>query len=425
MKLDITDINKAFSPTHEIHEPKKFIGRYEEIESCITALATEGSFIAIFGLRGIGKSSVANQVKLIAEGNNELPKILQLQYLLPRKNFDYMVHLVRCDEFVTDIKGLIKRILYGDDQNPSIFSHNKNGDKRTIAFKEKNKIQGGLNVPIAKIGGELEEETSYENILTDDLIQEFRQALSVTQKDNQNKTGLLILIDEFDIINDKNGFASLVKTCSSKFVKFGVVGIGDSIEDLIEDHSSIGRQINSILVKPMPTKELIQIIKSAEESIKKEIKFESAVVDEIVNESEGFPYFVHLLGKESLIQAFKRQEKIIDLELYHEVKNKLISGEFSLTQEFRYVQACRTSPERELLLKLFAESSDNIILTEEIYEQAKGFGIEKPSIYMDELRDTKNIAPILIISRDGRHVRFSDPILKIYAKKRNSIHNKY
>jgi len=67
MKIDITDIDKVFSPTHEIHEPNKFVGRYEEIEPSITGLATEGSFIAIFGLRGIGKSSVANQVKLIAE----------------------------------------------------------------------------------------------------------------------------------------------------------------------------------------------------------------------------------------------------------------------------------------------------------------------------------------------------------------------
>jgi len=44
---------------------------------------------------------------------------------------------------------------------------------------------------------------------------------------------------------------------------------------------------------------------------------------------------------------------------------------------------------------------------------------------MDELRDNKSIVPILIKSRDGRHVRFSDPILKIYAKKRKSIHDKY
>ena len=141
MKIDITDINQAFSPTHEIHEPKKFIGRYEEIESCLSSLTTEGSFISIFGLRGIGKSSVANQIKLIAEGDKTLPKLLQLQHLLPKKGFKYLVHLVRCDEFINNVPSLIKRILYGDDQNPSIFSHNKGGEKRMISHKEKSKVK--------------------------------------------------------------------------------------------------------------------------------------------------------------------------------------------------------------------------------------------------------------------------------------------
>jgi len=425
MKIDISDITKAFSPTHEIQDPKKFIGRYQEIESCLSSLASEGSFIAIIGLRGIGKSSVANQVKLIAEGDETLPKLLQLKYLLPNKGFDFMVHFVRCDEFIADIPSLIARILYGDDQNPSIFSHNKEGDKRMTVHKEKNKINGTLGVPIAKLGAETENEATFESQISEDLIQNFRLALAVTQKDNQKKTGLLILIDEFDVIKNKKGFASIVKTCSSKFIKFGVVGIGDSIEDLIEDHSSVGRQINSITVNPMPDKELKQIIKAAELSLKNEICFDNNVIESIVKISEGFPYFVHMLGKESIMATFKKREQIVTLAIYTAIKDKLINGKMSLTQEHRYAEVCRTSAERELLLKLFSYSEDNYILTEDIYIQAKELGIEKPSIYMDDLRDSKTISPILIKSRDGRHVRFCDPILKVYAKNRRFIHETY
>lgn len=425
MAIDITDIDKAFSPAHEILDPKKFIGRFSEIESCIIGLSTEGSFISIFGLRGIGKSSVSNQIKLIAEGDKTLPKMLSLEYLLPKKGFNYMVHLVRCDEFVYDIRCLVKRILLGDDQNESIFSHNKNGDKRVTCFKEKTKANAGVNVSFIKAGVEGEDETSYETIRTDDLIQEFRQALSVTQKDNQGKTGLLILIDEFDIIKDKTGFASLVKSCTSKYIKFGVVGIGDSIEDLIEEHASIGRQITSVIVSPMPDKELIQIIKSAEATLKQEIRFADDVISELTKDAEGFPYFVHLLGKECLMTAFKQKIRIIDKIVYDEIKDKLINGKISLTQEFRYVEACRTSAERELLMKLFASTNGNYILIEDIYRQARELGVEKPSKYLDELIDTKKIAPILIKSRDDRHVRFADPIFKVYSKKRKSLHDKF
>ena len=101
-KIDINDINDAFSPTHEIIDPEHFIGRYEEIEESIISLATKGSFMAIFGIRGIGKSSIANQIKLIAEGDKTLVKKAQLERLLPRKGFDFMVHLIRCDSFVKD-----------------------------------------------------------------------------------------------------------------------------------------------------------------------------------------------------------------------------------------------------------------------------------------------------------------------------------
>jgi hypothetical protein len=424
MKLDITDINNAFSPTHEIGDPTKFVGRYEEIESLVLGLTTESSFLSIFGLRGIGKSSIGKQIKLIAEGDKTLTKILSLEYLLPKKGFNYMVHLVSCDEFIPDITSLIKRILLGDDRNESIFSHNKNGERRVKSFKESGKASIGGGIMGFNAGVEGSDETTFESIQTDDLIQEFRKALATTQKDNQKKSGLLILIDEFDILKDKNGFASLVKTCSSKYVKFGVIGIGESTEDLIEDHASIGRQISSVLVKPMNQKELLEIIKHAELSIKKEIQFDTDVKKDMVKEAEGFPYFVHLLGKECLILAFKRQLTIVSEELYCEVKENLIKGKIQLTQEFRYVEACRTSQERELLLRLFALSDENKILIEDIYAQARDYGLEKPSSFMEKLTEKGKIEPILLYSRDERHVRFSDPILKVYVKKREPIHDK-
>ena len=174
MKLDITDINNAFSPTQEINDPSKFVGRYEEIESLVLGLTTESSFLSIFGLRGIGKSSIAQQIKLIAEGDKTLIKILSLEYLIPKKGFNFMVHLVSCDDFIPDITSLIKRILLGDDVNDSIFSHNKNGDKRVKSFKESGKANVGASFMGLKAGIEGSDETLYESIQTDDLIQEFK-----------------------------------------------------------------------------------------------------------------------------------------------------------------------------------------------------------------------------------------------------------
>lgn len=90
--LDSRRIHQAFSPAREILDPNLFVGRHEEIQRAINALLNPGSFLAIFGLRGVGKSSIAHQIKLIAQGNKTLPLALRLGRSLPKKDLDFVVH---------------------------------------------------------------------------------------------------------------------------------------------------------------------------------------------------------------------------------------------------------------------------------------------------------------------------------------------
>lgn len=57
--MDINRIQSAFFPSKEITDPDFFVGRNNEIKNLILALSEQGSFIAIHGLRGVGKSSIA------------------------------------------------------------------------------------------------------------------------------------------------------------------------------------------------------------------------------------------------------------------------------------------------------------------------------------------------------------------------------
>ncbi|HEV8084807.1 MAG TPA: hypothetical protein VGP55_16485 [Chitinophagaceae bacterium] len=77
--MDIQKIQNAFSPSREITDPDFFVGRYEEMKSSVLALSEKGSFIAIHGLRGVGKSSIAKQIKLIAEGDKTLARYPSVQ----------------------------------------------------------------------------------------------------------------------------------------------------------------------------------------------------------------------------------------------------------------------------------------------------------------------------------------------------------
>ena len=55
-----------------IRDPKRFVGRTALIQSCMNALnATEG-VIAVYGKRGVGKSSLLRQVQQMANGNYDI-----------------------------------------------------------------------------------------------------------------------------------------------------------------------------------------------------------------------------------------------------------------------------------------------------------------------------------------------------------------
>lgn len=419
MSLDIQKIYHAFSPSQEITDPTLFVGRNKEIETGISALHNRGGFLSVFGLRGVGKSSIAYQIKLIAQGDNRLPNMQAKDKLLPKNGFNYHVHYIRCDQFVKNINDLLKRVLFGDDDNPSLFSLTKTGDRKIKELKKSLEATGGGSFLGVKAEAGSTVEKTYDNHVTDDLVQQFRQLLRTVRKDIQSDNdGLLILIDEFDIIEDTSGFASIVKACSSDFVKFGTIGIASSVSELIKDHNSIGRQLDFINVPLMSKLELSSILKKAEYMVNYVITFNDDAVESITSKSEGFPFFTHLLGKEAMLSAFKRGSSEVN-KTDIEYLSKLISeGRLNTIYEDLYHSAVKSSEQREILLKAFAEQEDDEVFTESVYSVAKDLGITNPSQLMKELTYSDSGNPVLTKVRE-RYYRFTDPVFKTYSKMRS------
>lgn len=418
--LDVDRVHNAFSPAREILDPYLFVGRRAEVNDGISALMNRGGFIAIYGLRGVGKSSIAQQLKLIAEGDSTVPKALGMERMLPKRGFNYMVHYVRSDSFVENIPDLIKRIIFGDEDNPSLFSLTKAGQRRLLELKKTISAEGGVSLFGAKLGAKGLQEEKYGSYISDDFIQQFRHLLGTVQKDNQRKTGLLILIDEFDTIPNKEGFSSLIKACSSDFIKFGVIGIATSVSELIKDHTSIGRQVDFIHVPLMPRDELSLILRRAEFRVQRLINFDYEADELIISRSEGFPYFTHLLGKESMLASFQRGSSKVtktDIEI---LGDKIAKGRLNTIFENLYHDAVKHSPQREILLKAFSECDDDEINTGPIYNLVQELGVTNPPQLMKQLTkpDNPDIVPVLVKVRD-RYFRFSDPVFKAYARLRN------
>jgi hypothetical protein len=166
-----------------------------------------------------------------------------------------------------------------------------------------------------------------------DIIQTFRNFTSAVVDANNRifnrRDSVLILLDEFDVIKDKSGLGSLIKSLSSDSVKFGICGIGQDIGELISDHKSVGRLIEqgAVSVPPMSADETAEIFRVAEQLYGGLLTFAPEVVTEIARLSEGYPYFAQLFGKACVQEANLRGTNHVEGSILAEILEKIRPAE--------------------------------------------------------------------------------------------------
>jgi Cdc6-like AAA superfamily ATPase len=266
-----SQIMHLYSPSAPINSEKIFYGRKEQLERMHEAISERGQHIAIYGERGVGKTSLAN--------------IMEKQYnrAIPAK--------ITCNHESTLAgiwRSVFKRIPIGYQMRKPIgFRATENTDE----IVERIKVMSDMI-------------NQNENLTIDDIIA-YLEYIKIIN------TNLLLIFDEFDQIQDKNvtnAFANIIKYLSDNVpnVTLLIVGIGSSIVDLIGEHQSIERCIRQILLERMSDAELSEIVISATESI--EMKIDKKVLNKIVEYSSGFPHYTHLLGKYTTLAAIECEE---------------------------------------------------------------------------------------------------------------------
>jgi hypothetical protein len=266
----------AFTPAAPVNETDMFAGRDDQIGRCIGAIFQRGLHIVVYGERGVGKTSLANVLPSIIVGA-KLPQLVA----------------VRVDCY-------------------------RDGDFEDIWRK----VFAELATPWSEGEGRLDPEN----------IRIRLQAL--------NKIALIV-IDELDRLRDKNDltrFADTVKTLSDHAVgaTLMLVGVADSVDQLIGNHESIVRCLTQISLPRMQPHELERILDhgfafaglSADASIKQAL----------VVMAEGLPHFVHVLGLEAgsvACEDDRDQVKQIDLDkgIRRAVKGHSIMSEYRKATE--------------------------------------------------------------------------------------------
>jgi len=256
------DINNTFFPGHEIDDPKWFAGRKSDIERTLQALSRKGNSVIVFGERGIGKSSFVSMIRMIAEGNTFLIHKHQLHKKYNKDFFNYQVASITCDAGTQNLEQILQRILTSPEGLKKIVQ------TRLVSSEQKSTDSVGLNFLKLLSLSTTSTDTKIEKAVEEkSVIETFTNVVLTIQNEIlKREENLLIVIDEFDLVEDKSKLATLMKALSKGKVKFLISGIASDYSELIEGHKSVSRLLyqGRIKITPMTEDEVNNIFDLAE-----------------------------------------------------------------------------------------------------------------------------------------------------------------
>lgn len=416
-KPTTTQVENAFLPAKEITEADRFAGRARPVENCYYALISEGTNIAIIGNRGIGKSSLSRQVLNISTGNSELLNKIGLEV---DEELDFLSIYFACGKSISTHEHLLEKLLTNGDCL-SEWSYDIPKAKKAI-----NKYQPKFSISIASLGIEkATEETTETTQPEHDVETVFTNVVRAIVEAEVTKNGLLFIIDEFDQIQDKTGFASFLKALATNVpgVKFCIVGVAHDIQELMKEHASTDRLFAGGIIKlpAMGKYELTEIIRGAENSIDNFIRFDDNATDKVIALAQGHPYMVHLIGKYALRMAYKNHIQDLSTEHIEDTLAGIAESGTDPVLEERYKKAVASSSQREIVLKSLAEvqAEELEIHTADAYKKAIDNGVDNPSQFVGHLVTDDYGAEIVKIRE--RYYRFKDSLFVAYSNARPSI----
>ena len=268
-------VEQVFSPYSPISLPEFFFGRKREIEEVQAELRAPGRHLAIFGDRGVGKTSLATLVPFFAKSISQ-----------------EHVRSIRCSSDTTydDIAIAVLRA----------FGVTHTHNRRTIT----NKTEGGIR--LGQMAGTKSTSKAHEEIALGTPGQPTNQMIVDAVSDKRG----LIVIDDYDRVVDQHihkRVSELIKHLGDErsSTKVLVVGVAETVQSLFKNNESMPRNLGELRLDRFSDGELMEIIESGAEKLS--LRFFSALPDRICRHSDGYASHTHLLCRHTVLHAATRQ----------------------------------------------------------------------------------------------------------------------
>lgn len=393
-KIEASGVRRIFTPFAPIKTEGFLLGRAEEVQELISSVNTPGQYALIYGNRGVGKSSLAVVVSKIV-----------------KKHFNYDVFITRCDSETT-----LTRILSDVLVSLGI-------DPNRINEKFQSAQSGAAKAGVGFFGADIKSQrTSWTETDSKTNLQSSAW-LAKLVKDKK----YLLVVDEADAIKcevEKRKISEFLKILSDSSAKFKmiIVGVATTGKDLIENHKSVERCINEIVLSPIKISALKSIVTEGAKRLN--LHIEDDVVDDIVDISCGYPHFVHLIALRCAEQAIIEELQLFTQEMLPEALR--LSAKYSDGRFKRIYEECieiNSDVTRKVLLGA-ALCHHKGFLVRELLEMTTNAVDNSLSKWQIEncLRRIVNSGQADVITRVGRgHYRFADPRMPSYIRMLNGF----
>ncbi|MBI4717411.1 MAG: ATP-binding protein [Planctomycetes bacterium] len=394
--------DQAYRPFAPIDLPEFFAGRREHVRRLESELAAPGRQVALYGERGVGKTSLA-----------------RLAYFFLKRD-EEQTHFVRCEKSST-FDTIFRDILASAGVEVVLNGVEAEGERH-----------GTLGYGAFGLGGTRRVRRSFRRIVGEQqitprmLLEQFAE-----------REGLLV-IDEYDRVREEQTHtrtAELLKHFSdaASRTKIMLVGVADTVSQLIRGHESLGRSLAQIKLDRMSDEELAEIIDRGDSHLSARTK--NTVAKRIVRLADGLPYFVHLICRhaahfaaEQLLGPSDPHVVIAEDEYVRGLSAALSNAEHTLAEQYSQAVITTRRPSEKFMLVLWAIalSDEREVQVKDIAKNMAFFAGDerKPATFSWNLGElsSESRANVLTKVREG-YYKFTNPLMRPYVRSQMELEN--
>lgn len=373
-------VREIFAAGAPVHSKNYLAGRLIELEHIISAIEDKRDHVIVYGPRGWGKSSLVNTVAEIA---------VEAGYIVPKAS---------CGSYASYAQ--MFRSFLG--QIPLLYD-------RDVVTKR----------PISELSAEFDELLP-EGEITAKEVTDVLERLSTTR--------VIMVLDEYDRIeNDdfKLAIAETIKNFSDRSIRVQmiIVGVADTLDQLIGLNPSIRRNISGIQLELLTDAEVGQMMRIGEEVAG--IRFKNEVQETIIKLSRNNPYNVKILLLHATQSALADSRmEVIEADVTSAARRAISDSEVLIQSEvLDVIRGGESELQKQLLFAMAMSETDrsdksSIQQVSKAYETLTGKKISALGIGKRLTSHTKGRNPILVKRMvSGRsYYSFTDSLAAFYLR---------